>query len=106
QPPTPVTQSAVNLWANQIAEYADENPTTTGSVEHPFTLAHRNTIARQAVGNTVHGQTILAMVGKDVSREGYLSGRGFLAAGGSRAGMVVRDFLARLEHWEQTQHTM
>ncbi|KAJ3037765.1 hypothetical protein HDV00_001350 [Rhizophlyctis rosea] len=106
--PTLAVRQKITTWANSVAKFADEHPTTTGTVAHPFADSNIETIKSQRVGRTFKGFTIIALLGKDVTREEYLAAQPFLAAHRpmSRAGHLVRDVLSRLQAWEASQTSL
>ncbi|KND03938.1 uncharacterized protein SPPG_01388 [Spizellomyces punctatus DAOM BR117] len=99
-------------WITEITGITEAYPVETCTSQHAMTDALLSTIRSQATPRTVNGHTIMALIGKDVTREDYLSGSSFLS-GSSRAGYLTRDFLARLQaseqnlrSWDATQLTV
>ncbi|TPX73006.1 hypothetical protein SpCBS45565_g00121 [Spizellomyces sp. 'palustris'] len=99
-------------WVTQITGITETYPVETCTSHHAMTEAWLSTIRSQATPRTVNGHTLVVLIGKDVTREDYLSGTPFLS-GSSRAGHITRDFLARLEAsehnswtWDATQLTV
>ncbi|KAI8817104.1 uncharacterized protein EV422DRAFT_509318 [Fimicolochytrium jonesii] len=92
-------KQAIIGWRDEMATIADQNPVDTGTAVRPFTDDLLNALLKQALPYTVNGHTVLVLIGKDITREDYLGAKTFLK-GGSRAGYLTADFLARLQALE------
>ncbi|KAJ3147331.1 hypothetical protein HDU89_005682 [Geranomyces variabilis] len=96
----------VGAWWQAVQNFAIENPTGTGTAQHPLSKTYLNTLYHQALPRTVNGFTVLAIAGKDVTLGDYLAttDQPYLGtttnAPDSNAGEITRDALARMQHHE------
>ncbi|TPX60186.1 hypothetical protein PhCBS80983_g01889 [Powellomyces hirtus] len=102
--------NGIAQWTNQIVAFGHENPTTTGTLHHPITDAYKEGIRSQALGKSYHGFRLLAVVGKDITKEHYLLGGTYLGDATRvsvfESANLVRDYLARLQHYEATRESL
>ncbi|KAK5018907.1 hypothetical protein BJ546DRAFT_1099832 [Cryomyces antarcticus] len=98
--------SKVDEHFQDIKIWTETNPDDTGVLLHRFTDGIVKAAVRQATPREqVHGVTILAMLGKDISLQDYIGRATFLESAG-RAGTMTRDFVRRLARNEATTHNV
>ncbi|KAK4889161.1 hypothetical protein LTR27_011996 [Elasticomyces elasticus] len=83
----------------EVQQYANGNPSETGTGVNEFTDELRLVGQRQATPLQYHDETVMVFIGKDITYEEYKSPVAFVD-GQSRAGKLTRDFLYRLANWE------
>ncbi|KAI8585027.1 hypothetical protein BDZ88DRAFT_456358 [Geranomyces variabilis] len=73
RPPPQDMINRVEGWRHAIVQFANENPTSTGVVQHPLSATYLDAVLEQGLSLTVNGNTVLAVVGKGVTRGEYLA---------------------------------
>ncbi|TKA74125.1 hypothetical protein B0A49_04963 [Cryomyces minteri] len=98
--------SKVDEHFQDIKVWTETNPDETGVLLHRFTDGIAKAAVRQATPREqVHGVTILAMLGKDITLQDYVGRATFLESVGW-AGTMTRDFVRRLARSEATTHNV
>jgi hypothetical protein len=90
----------VDEWGDTIMQYAQENPVETLSGSYPLTDGYvENVLKKQALPGLVHGASLMALVGKDVTIQDLVGENTFLS-GASRAGRLTVDMIERVHQFE------
>ncbi|KAI9096580.1 hypothetical protein DFS34DRAFT_650674 [Phlyctochytrium arcticum] len=98
QPSSPVMVGNITNWISSVKGTAQHTAAETRASLFPMSdplLQTLQTLQTQAKRWSVHGHTILVLIGKDITRQDYIRAKSFLR-GGSRAGFRTAGFLARL----------
>ncbi|KAJ3182576.1 hypothetical protein HDU85_002675 [Gaertneriomyces sp. JEL0708] len=97
--PSRLAPTLQDQWIKLIDEITSEHPVETRTATHPMNEALLEMLLEQGTPRLINGHCLSVMIGKDITKEDYLGLNTFLS-GKSRAGHIVRDFLARYESYE------
>ncbi|KAJ3011083.1 hypothetical protein HKX48_007038 [Thoreauomyces humboldtii] len=99
QPIDADTAGRLATWANSVQQDSEDHPVETGCGMYPMTDEKISVMLDQATPHQLNGHTVVALIGKDITREDYFQPKTFLS-GSSRAGFLTRDLLARYQATE------
>ncbi|KAK0542043.1 hypothetical protein OC845_006787 [Tilletia horrida] len=85
---------------DDIFQFMDEHPALTGTTRIQLSPELKASIQAQATRAMMSGKVLLALLGKNITLEDFLSPRLFFSESGSRAGHLLYTLIQVLQRWE------